>query len=217
LDKEKIINSINIWEKFLEKYLENGFGTMTKKEVDLYIFYLLYETKLKSKSIYEISKELKISEQRVKNLMKEVYLKYKTIDNKEVLKRIAKAFLDSKIDIERKDDKVRFLLEDPILKLEFEHKVKELGAIIDYSFNKDVLVVKKSVFVSIFFSEALKNERYLVELKSKIKNKELFEMIESSKDNKNLLNNIEKFFKDNRENIKDTIDIIIKITSLFLN
>ena len=55
--------------KFLKIYLQNGFGRMSKTELDIMVFHLLASTSFSSCSNYELSRILKISETKNKDLI----------------------------------------------------------------------------------------------------------------------------------------------------
>ena len=64
----------------INDYLSRGFGSMNKNDFEVWIFNFLLQEKLKGKSNFEISIELKIPEQKVKRLKYEAELKYGSPD-----------------------------------------------------------------------------------------------------------------------------------------
>lgn len=144
---------IHFSEEFLSRFLSPGFGTMPKREIEILIFHLLlHKTNVfKGKSNYEISNELKISESKVKSYKIEASLKYQQMVHQDALVEIAGLFFEynkSKPSLE--GDTIVFALEDPVLKREFEHAVKELGYFVDYSFHREIIKVKAPIFLEIF-------------------------------------------------------------------
>ena len=140
-------------DEFLARFLAYGFGSMPKKDMEILIFHLLYHKSVffNGKSNYEIANLLKITENKVKSLKTEACLKYQQIEHHEALKAIAQLFFEyqtTKPIVE--GDFIQFVLEDPILRREFEHAAKELGYFVDFSFNREIINVKATVFLAIF-------------------------------------------------------------------
>lgn len=66
----EILNKDSFAEEFVERYLGQGFGLVSKSEFELLIFYLLRKYgSIEKYTPFEISIALGISETRVKNLM----------------------------------------------------------------------------------------------------------------------------------------------------
>jgi len=94
---------------------------------------------------------LKISETKVKSFKIEASLKYQQMVHQDALVEIARLFFEYKeLKTALEGDTIVFALEDPVLKREFEHAVKELGYFVDYSFQREIIKVKASVFLEIF-------------------------------------------------------------------
>ncbi len=145
----------NFSEKFLIKFLENGFGTLPKREIEILVFHLLYKESsfFRDKSNYEMANLLKISETRIKSLKSEANLKYQRLGNKDALRQIAESlFVAKTIHFEVHDEIIQFYLEDPSLMREFNYSVKQLGYSTDTSFNNEIVKVRFSVFLNIFIN-----------------------------------------------------------------
>ena len=56
-------------KNFINQYLAKGFGSMNKNDFEVMIMHWLLQNRLSGKSNYEISRELKISESKVKRLI----------------------------------------------------------------------------------------------------------------------------------------------------
>jgi len=180
-DSEKIHFS----ETFLEKFLQNGFGTLPKREIEILIFHLLYKNSsfFHDKSNYEMANLLKISESRIKSLKAEANLKYQRVEFKDALREIAEdLFVKKTIHYESYDDIIQFYLEDPALMREFEFAVKQLGYSTDTSFNREIVKVKNVVFLDIFIKNFDDTESKFLEIaKEKIKHeKDLKRIIDKS-------------------------------------
>lgn len=62
------IDNIQELRSVINEYLSRGFGSMNKNDFEVWIFNYLLQERLKGKSNYDISIELKIPEQKVKRL-----------------------------------------------------------------------------------------------------------------------------------------------------
>lgn len=135
--------------QFLKKYSESGFGSLSKHDIDLLIFYLIDNEKLfDGKSTYEISNLLSLPESKVKTIQLESYLKYSEKNYKKYLKEIANKIENGELKPELDGEKIKFSLENPIMKRELENIIKKLGHLVDYSFNKDIVSIKLPVFIA---------------------------------------------------------------------
>lgn len=178
---EKIIFT----EIFLDKFLQNGFGTLPKREIEILIFHLLNKKSsfFHDKSNYAMANILKISETKIKSLKAEANLKYQRLEHKTALREIAEdLFKNNSIHYELYDDVIQFYLEDPALMREFEFAVKQLGYSTDTSFNREIVKVKNVVFLDIFIKNFDDTESKFLEIaKEKIKHeKDLKRIIDKS-------------------------------------
>jgi len=138
---------------FLKKFLENGFSTMPKREMEILIFHLLQNetTAFEDLDNYTIANLLKLSENRVKSFKSEVALKHKQISLEEALLQIASLiFIEQKIKPTFKDDEISFGLEDTVLLRQLKYAVKLAGNISDSSFNSEIVKIKTHIFIQIF-------------------------------------------------------------------
>jgi hypothetical protein len=129
------------FDTFFEIWGGNGFGTLSKKEIELLIFSLMEKTlgNLRPYSIYEWAKILKLTAGKIKNLKLESYLKYYSLLNREVdiAQTIKKFFSRTELvhfDISAENTKldsgqVRILIEDPVILFEFDRIFKNLNGI----------------------------------------------------------------------------------------
>jgi len=77
----KINNANSFSDRFMAKFLENGFGALPKRELEVYLLHLLLEDgQFKNEfgeiDYHEMSLALRISETKVRNLVYEIELKY---------------------------------------------------------------------------------------------------------------------------------------------
>jgi len=120
-----------------EQYLKRGFGSMTKNDFEVWIFNHLLENKLKNKSNYDISIELRIPESKVKRLKYEASLKYTLADynsyNDEFEKILSKSVL------KKNGMRIQFVMEDIQLRKYVDSILKREGFFTDTSFNSEIV------------------------------------------------------------------------------
>jgi len=70
---------------FLKEYIDKGFGTISKKEIDLLVFHLLSElADLDKISNYNLALKLKLTPTKIKNLRFERRLKYSQLTEEQI-------------------------------------------------------------------------------------------------------------------------------------
>lgn len=148
------------FNSLISDYMKYGFSQMSKHDVDLLIYKYISENTdfLKNLSCYEISKKLAISTTKVKRLQVDNFLRSGGSDNKQCIQDLLAQIKNDKIKPELSRDKIKFIVDDPILKQEFEHIIKELGYIVDYSFNKDVISIQLTSFLYAIREKISNNE-----------------------------------------------------------
>ena len=130
-------------EKFLERYLDNGFGSMSKRDVDVLIFHLIsYSEDIRGMSNYHVGNVLRISETRVKSLKMEASLKYAQPNHKDVIASIIQALIEEMKKPEFQDGYIEIGLEDPVQKRELEEAIKRIGHHVEYGINREILKIK---------------------------------------------------------------------------
>lgn len=118
---------------YLEYVLRHGLGGMSKTDLDTLIVYLLIK-ELNDINIFDLSNELKITESRIKSLLKRAAVKFdeRTID--EAWIGLLKIFERVNYDIESLEKgQIRFQLSDPMLFRWLQEKVRTLGDTCTYS------------------------------------------------------------------------------------
>jgi len=145
-------------EKFaralLAKLSEQAFGTLPKRELDLFLFHQFsrFET-LKGLTTYEWANLLRISESRVRSLQADAALRFETIENQWALTEIARQFCakgKTCMEFDDVENRIKLLLDNPVLQREFEYAVRALGRVPDYRFNRNILDVPATTFVGVF-------------------------------------------------------------------
>ena len=210
-EKEKV----EFAEKFLDRFLEHGFGTMPKREMEILIFQNLYKSSIffKSKRNYDLANKLQISETRVKSLIIETNLKYPSMDKQEALKKIAERLFSSyenKIIDDEKEKEFRFVLEDPFLKREFEDAAKIHGYFTDGSFNSEIIRIAPIPFIRIFLEVFKDNKTFQKSFQDTLEKQELSEKIEEDilNSNKSIGEKIELFLSKHDNKISLAFQIL---------
>ena len=141
-------NPIVFANNFLNKFLENGFGSLPKREIEIYIMNLLLEdgqfiNENGDIDFHEISLILKLSETKVRNLIYEVELKYR--NNHNFLEQLIELIEKQKYEVD--GDKIKFSIQSPLLKQYFEYEIRKLpNSISDGSFSKNIVTISKETF-----------------------------------------------------------------------
>lgn len=126
-------------ESFLE-YCTQHFGRLNKKDYELAVFHLLLQNELKDCSDFAISRKLKITEAKVKQLRYEVNLvieKNDSVYREELMQLMSTAsykFADS-------DKKIQFCVNDKMLRLFLNDQLNQIGSFADSSFNSNIVSV----------------------------------------------------------------------------
>lgn len=134
-------------DELMSFYLENGLGSLTKKEIDIFIFHLIEKYQKESKvkwSNYDWSCLLKLNESKIKALRLEVGIRYASdADDNDFNLWIDLLDIIKDGYVYKEGDKFVFTIENPFLLRFVEHKLKQLRlATADYSFNKEIVKIK---------------------------------------------------------------------------
>lgn len=140
----------------IQAYLNRGFGSMTKNDFEVWIFYQLLCGELRGKSNREISIALHIPDSKVKRLRYEADLKWGTPNDD-------KAYHDALVNVISKarlvKDRTQILLviEDTALLKYLDAKMKNANVAWDKSFNSENIYIDFEQYET-FCKEVLKDE-----------------------------------------------------------
>jgi hypothetical protein len=141
-----IKNKDNFTDLFLLKFLENGFGATPKRELEIYILHLLLQdSQFDNNGVidyHQISLALKITETKVRNLIYEVELKYG--NNLDFVNSLIEIIENGKYDVD--EGKIKFSVQNPLVKQAFEFEIRQLNGVSDGSFAKHIVTIKKVTF-----------------------------------------------------------------------
>ena len=159
----KLNNPALFGQKLAELYLEQGFQSLPKRDLDL-LFFILLEidgTIGKGDKSYDVARKLRITEERVKSLRKYAYARWRTLIEEppqEALKRIISRILTIEnikagavhaSEKKREDGFLAVMIEHPDDRAEFEHAIKDSGAIPVYERNTEVIDVRFDTLIKI--------------------------------------------------------------------
>lgn len=148
----KINSASSFCELFLDKFLENGFGAMPKRECEIYLLHLLLEDgQFKNEKgqidFHEMSLALKMTETKVRNLVYEIELKYQQpIDFSQALIEL---FENQHYEVDEPHKAIKFSIQSPLLKQAFEYEIRKLGGMSDGSFAKHLVTIKEDTFAKL--------------------------------------------------------------------
>ncbi len=130
-------------DDFIELYLSMGFGSLPKREIDLWVFNkLIKSSDYKDKTNYELAGLFQVPETKIKSLRLYSALKYEVINSHAILSRVIIRLIESDQYTELTEGKIEVSLEDPIEKRELENYLKKHGHHAEYSLNSEVLKIK---------------------------------------------------------------------------
>lgn len=127
-------------DNVIDRYLTRGFGSMNKNEFEVWIFNYLLSNRLKGKSNYDISIELRIPEQKVKRLKYEAGLKYGSLRDTEAYASAFAALL-SRAQLKKDGSCVQFVVEDLQLRKYLDSLLKKDGRFSNTSFNTEIVSI----------------------------------------------------------------------------
>ena len=129
--------------RFLDSYLENGLGSLSKRDIEVLLIYLLDEygladgKPLKALSNQSVSILLKAPNSRIKALRYEATLKY-TPNNEDLAKsRLLEVIAKSQLDSDKR--RIGLIIEDSFTRNWLQGHMKDHGLVFDGSFNSEVV------------------------------------------------------------------------------
>lgn len=157
--------------EFLEFYTTPAFGARSKSEIDLKVFELLRECGYIDDDYYNVSRKLKITPTRAKNLILNAKLRAESQLNTE---EIYNKFLGEIKELGYKTDSknnsiIIFSLPDMLLREYLKFKLRSVGKIWDSSFNSELVRVSVDDFLDIVSDADLKRKIKRQDVRNKIK------------------------------------------------
>jgi hypothetical protein len=170
----------SLWDKIMD----TGFNALAKNDFYDYTLYLFNKYNkphfLDENSNYDNAMLLKVTETKIKTSKLNITLKYKAKEEKaDILKNFFRQIAEMKI--HDKQDYFEFVLEDPSVKMAFEHELKQLlKTTLEYSINNERVKIEKSDFFQFLMQYTQKDESYFIkQLSSKLKNEETIKQLKN--------------------------------------
>lgn len=145
----KIKNPTSFCEKFLKEYLAGGLGRMQKRDIDIFVLYLLMNDKQYSfpKDIFKATRDLKLTEARVRNLYQEVQLRYQQMAEEQAKAELVDIVKNNAFEVKGK--RFVFVVRNPMLGQYFQEWVASVEGFTDSSFNSNIVSIDRSVFLEV--------------------------------------------------------------------
>jgi hypothetical protein len=158
-EKEQLASAL------LDLYADAGFGSPSKREVDLLIFHHVTQAREnRGKTNYQLASVLKIPESRVKTFRLASALKYQNINSKAILGNIVLRLSRAQQFSNIENGKIEISLEDPVEKRELENFLKSKGHFAEYTFNAEVLRIAPIRLLELIVENMESGERQFNEL-----------------------------------------------------
>ena len=157
--------------EFFEFYTTPAFGARSKSEIDLKVFELLGKCGWIDDDYYNVSRKLKITPTRAKNLILNAKLRAESQPNTE---EMYNHFLEKIKELGYKTDSknnsiIIFSLPDMLLREYLKFKLRTVGKIWDSSFNSELVRVSVDDFLDIVSNADLKRKIKRQDVRNKIK------------------------------------------------
>lgn len=157
--------------EFFEFYTTPAFGARSKSEIDLKVFELLGKCGYIDDDYYNVSRKLKITPTRAKNLILNAKLRAESQLNTE---EMYNHFLEKIKELGYKTDSrnnsiIIFSLPDMLLREYLKFKLRAVGKIWDSSFNSELVRVSVDDFLDIVSDADLKRKIKRQDVRNKIK------------------------------------------------
>ena len=143
-DKEKVL----AFDFILEEYFKSGFASLSKSDIDLLFFTSLMKFgKIKNKSDYDLSKLLRITQSRVRNLKIKNALKFDPLDFNE----IENVFLEKAKFARLENDlkRISIPIYDPNIYIELENLIERENGFVEAQLNPKIFTIRIDQFFSL--------------------------------------------------------------------
>jgi hypothetical protein len=141
MNLEDIKDSQKLSAILYEKYIKNNFGTMSKRDIEILVIHALCVEKVYSlpRDLHRACRELKISESKLRGLIRDSQLRYNELSSEEAKERFVEVLENGEVSM--KGTKLAFVIRDPLLRLYLEEWLAETNSFVDTSFNPNVITV----------------------------------------------------------------------------
>lgn len=163
MEKNKIIESIDtqgFTADLMNFIFDHGLGTYSKTDIYDYIVYLAnkhsHDSFFDTNSNFDNAVLLKVSETRIKNTRQNIALKFKGEERHNVYIDFLSKLQNGQTKVIFEDEEVfTFFIEDPFIRMTLESLLKKhQGITIDYSFNRELVKIKRIDFLTLLIAES---------------------------------------------------------------
>jgi len=139
-------------------YFDKNFGSASKTDIDLLMFHIYMQNMPEDVTDYEISNELAITQQRVRNLRVKDRLKYGEKGEYKWQEKLAELVMTSG-NYDEKEKRISLLVKDPNLFIEIENELEKENCFIDYQLNKKILQLRVAYYIQLIYIAACESEK----------------------------------------------------------
>lgn len=125
----------------ISEYLQRGFGSYTKNDFEVAIFYALLKSGVVGDNNYSISRNLGIPESKVKKLRYESDLRFNRSNNYTEIKLKELDKLLTSVVYKKDGERIQFCIEDPSLRKFLDNLLKTENSFSDSSFNSEIVSI----------------------------------------------------------------------------
>lgn len=135
---------------FLESYFERGLGSLNKRDIEVLLIYLLVRDGCMGPDIdiNKISRLLKLSQTKTRNLVYDVQLRYLQYSEVEAIKHFIELIENARFEITK--ERITFVVRDPLLRQYLEDWISHIHGFSDTSFNKELIKISPELLPEIF-------------------------------------------------------------------
>ena len=157
--------------EFFEFYTTPAFGARSKSEIDLKVFELLGKCGWIDDDYYNVSRKLKITPTRAKNLILNAKLRAESqLNTEEMYNHLLEKIKELGYKTDSKNNSIIiFSLPDMLLREYLKFKLRSVGKIWDSSFNSELVRVSVDDFLDIVSDADLKRKIKRQDVRNKIK------------------------------------------------
>lgn len=138
-------------------YFSQNFGSTSKTDFELFLFAKYIQSRLRMHAPvdeYSLSKELGITQSRIRSLKERTGLKYAELNPVDWRKELADALQNVKFEGKENGERVaKVIVQDVSVMNEVRHIIEEKGWYDDCSLNKKLLTIPLDCFVELFFTD----------------------------------------------------------------
>ena len=168
MDFKELFHGEESFIKVAENFYNKNFGTMSKSEIDLLMFAILFR-KLKNinkdgndPSDLELAKILGITSQKVRNMREKMEFKFQAETEQPWEERFAQLFKTPAFYSVNDKEEVYVFIKDVMLRCEVENFLRANYFPTEYTLNKEVLLLRKPAFCALVYACCSDEERALI-------------------------------------------------------